>query len=126
MTFIFHLLSGVALLVLPLWGGAILKAMSGVAIPAPVLGVVILVAGLMVYGRVPEGLRLVSGFLLRHMVLFFIPALVSLLAVSDLLADIWMRLALIIIVSTLLPLWATAWAFQKFAPAIEKSDHAPD
>jgi holin-like protein len=71
------------------------------------------------YGRVPEGLRLVAEFLLRHMALFFIPVLVGMLALSERLGEILLPLSLILIVSTVVPLLVTAWIFQKLAPPMD-------
>ena len=118
-------LAGLGALAGCLWLGAVLKQAANLAIPEPVLAVLILVAALAIYGRVPVPVRLVADFLLRHMALFFIPALVGLLALNDLLADILAPLLLIIIVSTVLPLWTTAWIFQKLAAPQPDDDEAP-
>jgi len=116
-----QIIFGLAWLCLSLLAGEAVKDTLQLAIPAPVLAVVILVAGLGLYGRVPDGLRLVAEFLLRHMALFFIPVLVGMLALSDLLTDILWSLSLIILVSTVVPLFVTAWIFQKLAPPFEAS-----
>jgi holin-like protein len=94
------------------------KNAAGLMIPAPVLAIVFLVAGLAVLGKVPEGLRRLASFLLRHMALFFIPALVAMIALSEVLrVNIWPLLA-IIVVSTVVPLWLTAFVFAKYAPPL--------
>ena len=109
----------IAWLCLSLLAGEAVKDIAQLAIPAPVLAVVILVGVLGLYGRVPEGLRLVAEFLLRHMALFFIPVLVGMLALSERLGEILLPLSLILIVSTVVPLWVTAWIFQKLAPPMD-------
>jgi holin-like protein len=121
-----QILLGLACLCLSLLAGEVVKDILQVAIPAPVLAVVILVAALGVYGRVPEGLRLVGEFLLCHMALFFIPVLVGMLALYDVLREILAPLSLIIFVSTVVPLFVTAWIFQKLAPKLEASEHEAD
>ena len=117
-----HILLGLAWLCLSLLAGEAVKDITQVAIPAPVLAVVILGVALGFYGRVPAGLRLVGEFLLRHMALFFIPVLVGMLVLSDLLAEILLPLGLIIGVSTVVPLFVTAWIFQKLAPPMADID----
>ena len=95
--------------------GEVVKNAAGLMIPAPVLAIVFLVAVLAVLGKVPEGLRRVASFLLRHMALFFIPALVAMVALSEVLRDNIWPLLVIIIVSTLVPLWLTAFVFSRWA-----------
>lgn len=112
---------GLAVLVLALGLAEMVKQGLGLAVPEPVLAVIGLVGFFIFCGRVPTPVRQVSSVLLPHMALFFIPALVGLLALSDMLATIIAPLVLIIIVSTVLPLWATAWLFQKIAPAMPQS-----
>ena len=126
-----QIILGIAWLCLSLLAGEAVKDIAQLAIPAPVLAVVILVGVLGLYGRVPEGLRLVAEFLLRHMALFFIPVLVGMLALSERLGEILLPLSLILIVSTVVPLWVTAWIFQKLAPPMdaakpEEPKHAAD
>ena len=77
---------------------------------------------LFVLRRVPSGLRVVADFLLRHMALFFIPALVAMVSLSDLLAQTFWPLLAIIVVSTLVPLWVTALVFARLAPPLDASD----
>lgn len=120
---------GLAVLALALLAVEPIKAGLGLAVPEPVLAVIVLVFVFGVLGHVPAPVRRISEVLLPHMALFFIPALVGLLAISDLLSQIIAPLALIIVVSTLLPLWLTAWLFQKCAPpfkAREEGAHADE
>lgn len=113
---------GLAALVLALGVAEAVKKALDLAVPEPVLGVMVLLAFFTLLRRVPEAIRRASQILLPHMALFFIPALVGLMALSDILAAIIWPLVAIIIVSTLLPLWVTAWAFQKFAPAAQQDE----
>ncbi len=113
---------GLAVLAVALGMAEAVKQGLGLAVPEPVLAVIGLVGFFIFLGRVPAPVRQVSGVLLPHMALFFIPALVGLLALSDVLATIIVPLVVIIIVSTMLPLWATAWLFQKTASPIAPMD----
>jgi holin-like protein len=114
--------AGLAGLALALLLAEAVKNALGLAVPEPVLAVMGLVIFFMLRRGVPSGIRRVAEILLPHMALFFIPALVGVMALSDLLAQIIAPLVLIIIVSTIVPLWFTAWAFQKFAPPLEEKE----
>jgi holin-like protein len=117
-----HIVGGGLLLAAILAAAEAVKNAAGLMIPAPVLAIVILVVGLFMLRRVPSGLRLVADFLLRHMALFFIPALVAMVALSDVLAQTLWPLLAIIVVSTIIPLWLTAWVFARLAPPLEDAD----
>jgi len=121
-----HIVGGVLLLAAILAAAEAVKNAAGLMIPAPVLAIVILVFGLFMLRRVPSGLRLVADFLLRHMALFFIPALVAMVALSDVLAQTLWPLLAIIVVSTIIPLWLTAWVFARLAPTLEDADDKPE
>ncbi len=121
-----HIVGGVLLLAAILAAAEAVKNAAGLMIPAPVLAIVILVFGLFMLRRVPSGLRLVADFLLRHMALFFIPALVAMVALSDVLAQTLWPLLAIIVVSTIIPLWLTAWVFARLAPPLEDADDKPE
>jgi holin-like protein len=121
-----HIVGGVLLLAAILAAAEAVKNAAGLMIPAPVLAIVILVVGLFMLRRVPSGLRLVADFLLRHMALFFIPALVAMVALSDVLAQTLWPLLAIIVVSTIIPLWLTAWVFARLAPPLEDADDKPE
>ncbi len=121
-----HIVGGVLLLAAILAVAEAVKNAAGLMIPAPVLAIVILVFGLFMLRRVPSGLRLVADFLLWHMALFFIPALVAMVALSDVLAQTLWPLLAIIVVSTIIPLWLTAWVFARLAPPLEDADDKPE
>ena len=121
-----HIVGGVLLLAAILAAAEAVKNAAGLMIPAPVLAIVILVFGLFMLRRVPSGLRLVADFLLRHMALSFIPALVAMVALSDVLAQTLWPLLAIIVVSTIIPLWLTAWVFARLAPPLEDADDKPE
>ena len=120
----FELMVGLGGLVLALLAAEAVKHYLALAIPVAVLGVVILVIVFALRGQVPAPVRRISEILLPHMALFFIPVLVVILVLSDLLAQIFWPLIAIIIVSTLLPLWVTAWVFQKWAPPLDPTNEA--
>ena len=67
------LLAAAVLGLLPVLGEGVARSL-GVPLPGALLGMLALLAGLMALGRVPRGLDTAAAPLLRHMMLFFIPA----------------------------------------------------
>ena len=114
-----QLVAGILLLAAILALSEWLKISASLAVPAPVLAIVLLVIILLMRGAVPTGLRRVSAVLLRHMALFFIPALVAMVGLLDVLQENIWPLLLIIIVSTVVPLWLTAFIFDRLAPGLD-------
>ena len=114
-----QLVAGILLLAAILALSEWLKISAGWAVPAPVLAIVLLVIILLMRGAVPTGLRRVSAVLLRHMALFFIPALVAMVGHLDVLQDNIGPRLLIFIVSTVVPLWLTAFIFDRLAPRLD-------
>lgn len=92
--------------------GEWLMAFIGAPIPGPVAGMLILWLGLLVYGKVPDALRLPAEGLLRHLSLLFIPAGVGLMVFAELLAEQWLVVLSSLIGSTLITLVLTVWMMQ--------------
>ena len=88
--------------------GEWLAARLGLPLPGPVLGMTLLAVALAVARRVPAGVTLVADVLLRAMPLFFIPAGVGVLVLSDTLRAAWLPITVALVVSTLLAIASTA------------------
>ncbi|MGS2720709.1 CidA/LrgA family protein [Paraglaciecola aestuariivivens] len=84
-----------------------------IALPPALLGLLLLFATLLVLGRVPQPLMLVSQFCLRHLSLFFIAPLLAAGYYFEQLADRWWLFAVAIAFSTFLSLLLTAWLAKK-------------
>ncbi|MDN3554032.1 CidA/LrgA family protein [Halomonas almeriensis] len=80
-------------------------------VPGPVIGMVILLGGLLLYGKVPEGLRHTGEGLLRYLTLLFVPAGVGLMVHGALIGADWLAIVLTLIASTALTIAVTAWVF---------------
>lgn len=76
-------------------------------IPGPVVGMVILFCGLMIYGHVPTALGSVSGELLGNLSLLFVPAGVGVMLHAQRLADNWPAILLALLLSTAMTLVVT-------------------
>ncbi|GHE19653.1 CidA/LrgA family protein [Halomonas urumqiensis] len=82
-------------------------------IPGPVIGMVVLLVGLLVFGKVPKSLRLAGEGLLRYLTLLFVPAGVGLMVHFSLIGnDLW-PIAVTLVVSTAVTLVVTLWALDR-------------
>ena len=80
--------------------GETLEAVLHLPIPGPVIGMVLLLVGLMIFGRVPEGLRVTSNGLMRYLPLLFIPAGVGVMEKWPLIRANLLSITATLIVST--------------------------
>ena len=104
------------LLLAQLAGEVIVRAL-GVAVPGPVIGLVLL-AVILVWRGIPKGLSDTAHGLLRNLSLLFVPAGVGVMRQADAIAGNWLALSLGLIVSTVATLAVTAlvfrWAQRRF------------
>lgn len=101
-------LLGAALLLAFDLAGRSLAAVFALPLPGPVLGMLLLLLALMLYGRVPTGLAEVSEQLLRLLVLIFLPASVGVYFVRDLSGGDWFALVAAVVFGTLISFVVTA------------------
>ena len=118
------MVQGFLILLLCQLAGEWLMVWLGIPIPGPVAGMLILLIGLMIYGKVPNFLRVPAEGLIRHLSLLFIPAGVGLMVFAQLLAQYWLLVVLSLLVSTLLTLILTAWLMQKLELKMQKRSQA--
>lgn len=78
-----------------------------IPVPGPVVGMVVLFAGLMINGNVPDHLATVGDTLLNNLSLLFVPAGVGVMLHLTLLADDWLPISVALVVSTLLTIAVT-------------------
>lgn len=102
------------LLVCQLVGEAIVL-FSGLPLPGPVIGMVILFVGLVIYGQVPDSLHKVTQGLLDQLSLLFEPAGVGVMTHLGLLGRQWLPLTVSLVVSTFVTLLLTGWVMQKLS-----------
>ncbi len=102
------------LFVCQLVGEVIVRAL-GVAFPGPVLGMGLLFVGLLIRGRSDPALDSVGDGILRHLSLLFIPAAVGVVQQTGLIAQNWLAISAALVVSTLMTLIVTVYAFRAVA-----------
>ena len=94
--------------------GELLVRLLGLPVPGPVVGMVILLAGLAV-GGVPANVRKVATGLLTWLPLFFVPAGVGLVTHGPRLKADWLPLSVGIVVSTLATMLVVGLLMQRLA-----------
>ncbi len=102
------MLNWITLILICQISGEAVAALTGLPVPGPVIGMVILFVGLLVFGSVPEGLSAVADGLLRNLSLLFVPAGVGVVLHAQLLANDWLPISLALLVSTLSAIAVTA------------------
>lgn len=100
--------AGVAILLACQALGEYLAALSHIPVPGPVLGMALLALALAGMRRIPLGLAQVADGLLKAMPLFFIPAGVGVLVLSETLQSAWLPITVALLASTVLAIAVTA------------------
>ena len=108
------MLSALTLLLLLQLVGEVFVQWFALPVPGPVIGLLLLFAGLLWRGRISESLRHTANGLLQHLSLFFVPAGVGVMVHAARVADEWLALSIALIASTLLSMAATALTLQFF------------
>lgn len=88
--------------------GELLILVTGWPIPGPVIGMLLLLAGLVLRGGMSEELDRVTAGLLDHLSLLFVPAGVGVMLHWTMIRAEWVAVLAALVLSTLLGLIATA------------------
>ena len=88
--------------------GEVITRFTGLPIPGPVIGMMLLFVGLLIKGSVPDGLQQTSTGVLNHLSLLFVPAGVGVMVHLSLLKAEWDAVLVALIGSTLLTIAVTA------------------
>ena len=107
------MLSGIVTLLLFTVIGNLLSEGLGLPVPGPVTGLILLVAYIRLKGEIDEPLEKVSGFCIRYLAALFLPGLVGVFFMGDLLAKQWLPIVLVILVATPVSLVLTALLMQR-------------
>lgn len=92
--------------------GEVLSRLLGWPLPGPVVGMMILFVGLVLNGRVPEGLDGVAKSILNNLALLFVPASVGVMVHLKTIAAELVPIAVAVLASTVLTIAATGRLMQ--------------
>ncbi len=95
------------LLVCQLIGEVAVQALS-LPVPGPLVGMLLLFAGLVVRGGLPDAVRDAANALLRHLMLLFIPAVTGVMMYFDRIAQEWLPFMAACVVGTAVTMVTTA------------------
>lgn len=109
------MLPSLTILLLCQLAGEVIARLLKLPIPGPVVGMMLLFAGLVIRRGIPENLEKTSTTLLSHLSLLFIPAGVGVTVHLKLLADEWLPIVVALIVSTVVTLAVTGLVMQVLA-----------
>lgn len=107
------MLAALTLLLLCQLAGEVIAQLSGLPLPGPVIGMVILFIGLVIRGEVPAALDKTARGLLDHLSLLFVPAGVGVVLHLARVGDEWLPLSTALVLSTLLAIVVTGWIMQR-------------
>jgi len=88
--------------------GEAIVYLSGLPVPGPVIGMLLLFIGLRLRGAIPKALDTAATGLLQHLSLLFVPAGVGVMLHFGRVANEWGAIAAAILLSTLLAIAVTA------------------
>ena len=103
---------GLAVLSLLFVGAKYSLMYMGVVVPPALLGITVLFVALLLKKSVPTSISKAAIPLLRHMSLFFIPAIVAIVNFTDIIIAFPVALFIAIVICTLVSLAVTAWVSQ--------------
>jgi holin-like protein len=116
-----RLLAGAAILLACLMGGDWVARRCDLPLPGPVVGMAVLTVSLALWGRTPHGLDKVATLLLKAMPLFFIPAGVGVVLLSQTFRTAWLPISAALLGSTLVALATTALVMKGLARLLAKA-----
>jgi holin-like protein len=92
--------------------GEALVRLTGLPVPGPIVGLILLLAALLILRRCPAVLETTSLGLLQHLSLLFVPAGVGIIRHLDRLQAEWLAIGVALVASTVLTLAVTAVVFR--------------
>jgi putative effector of murein hydrolase LrgA (UPF0299 family) len=88
--------------------GEVTVLVSGLPVPGPVVGMLLLLGWLSIRGRVPEQVERAADTLLGHLFLLFVPVGVGVLVHWERMRHQWLAISVALVLGTLITLAVTA------------------
>ena len=108
-----------ALLVLQLVGTIIIR-LTGLPLPGPVVGMLLLFVYLLWRGATPAPFETTAKALLQNLALLFVPAGVGVVTYLKAVADQWVALSITLVASAVISLTVTAFVLHALMPRAER------
>ncbi|MDP2228314.1 MAG: CidA/LrgA family protein [Moraxellaceae bacterium] len=108
------MIRGLLILLLCQFAGEVIARAAGIPVPGGVIGMLLLFAGLLIRRGVPDDLEQVSQTVLKPLTLYFVPASVGIMTMGPLLAQEGLRIGLVLLLSTLLPLLVCGYGLDRW------------
>ncbi|WP_367065250.1 CidA/LrgA family protein [Oryzisolibacter sp. LB2S] len=105
--------------------GELLVRLLRLPLPGALAGMLLLLAALVLGGRVPHALEQTASVLLRNMMLLFIPAVAGVMLHFDRIAREWLPFLLACIAGAAITLVVTAWTLRRLLHGAPSGD-APE
>ena len=102
--------------------GELFITATGLPVPGPVVGMVLLFTGLLIKGSIPDDLGMVGDALIKNLSLLFIPAGVGVMLHAKLIGREWMPISVALIASTALTIALTAIVMVWLTPANKREE----
>lgn len=96
------------------FAGEVLAQLSGIPVPGGVIGMLILFVALIIRQGVPESLEQTAPVVLKPLTLYFVPASVGIMTMGPLLAQEGLRIGLVMLLSTVLPLLVCGYGLDRW------------
>ncbi|PZU47145.1 MAG: murein hydrolase transporter LrgA [Sphingomonas sp.] len=106
------MIDAIALLFLCQLAGEFLHRLTGLPLPGPVIGMLLLLGWLAVVRRERPRLEAVTGWLTAHLAILFVPAAVGVMDEAHILSRHGLALVLATVVSTILTMVVTVLVFR--------------
>jgi len=106
------MLESIAILLLCQLIGELIVIVLNIPVPGPVIGMILLFIGLVIFGEIPKKLSDTANGFLEQLSLLFVPAGVGVMTHLTLLGEQWLPLTASLVISTLLTIAVTAIIMQ--------------
>lgn len=108
------MIRGLLILLLCQLAGEAVALLFDLPVPGGVIGMLILFLGLILRRGVPADLEQTSQVVLKPLTLYFVPASVGIMTMGPLLAQEGIRIGLVLVLSTVLPLLVCGYGLDRW------------
>ncbi len=108
------MIRGLLILLLCQFAGECIAHFLELPVPGGVIGMLLLFVGLIIHGGVPEELEQSSQLILKPLTLYFVPASVGVMTMGPLLAQEGIRIGLVMVLSTIIPMLVCGYGLDRW------------